>query len=344
MGLQRIHRLIKLITLLQDHQGISAEKIAQDLGISRRTLFRDLHLLDEGGITHQYDRKSGYTISPGFFLPPVNLKISEALGLMILAEHAKAQPKQPLTLPAIEAVQKLIATMPDGIRTVCRDMIDNVSVKTRGIEKVDRDDEYYPIIQQAIDDHHVIRITYDSIYDREFITTLVHPFHLLCGQRAWYMIARSLKHSETRMFKLARIREIKTTQNNFILDSPFDINKYLGKAWFMIREGTIYDIDLHFTQKVARNVTEVKWHSTQQHTMQPDGSCIVTFQVDGLNEISWWLLGYGDQVVVRKPEALREILIKTYESALKRNKRPELEIHIQTNAADRAAAKRKERS
>ncbi len=87
----------------------------------------------------------------------------------------------------------------------------------------------------------------------------------------------------------------------------------------MIPEGKIYKIELQFTPKVGRNVSDVRWHHTQKHQMLKDGSCIVTFEVDGLNEITWWLLGYGDQVIVRKPAALRKKLIQVYNSALQRN-------------------------
>jgi predicted DNA-binding transcriptional regulator YafY len=43
---------------------------------------------------------------------------------------------------------------------------------------------------------------------------------------------------------------------------------------------------------------------------------MMRFEVDGLNEITWWLAGYGDQVTVHKPAALRKRLIEMYQSAL----------------------------
>ncbi len=40
--------------------------------------------------------------------------------------------------------------------------------------------------------------------------------------------------------------------------------------------------------------------------MNGDGSAIIEFRVDGLNEITWWILGYGDRVKVLAPLALRQ--------------------------------------
>jgi proteasome accessory factor B len=87
----------------------------------------------------------------------------------------------------------------------------------------------------------------------------------------------------------------------------------------MIPEGRIYNIKLRFLPKVAENVTEVQWHSTQKVTRESDGSAIMEFRVDGLNEISWWILGYGDQVQVLAPEALRKKIIEAAKNMISIN-------------------------
>jgi len=87
----------------------------------------------------------------------------------------------------------------------------------------------------------------------------------------------------------------------------------------MIPEGRIYNIKLRFLPKVANNVTEVQWHSTQKVTRNSDGSATVEFRVDGLGEISWWVLGYGDQVQILAPKALRDKTLKTAKNVIKLN-------------------------
>ena len=88
----------------------------------------------------------------------------------------------------------------------------------------------------------------------------------------------------------------------------------------MIPEGKIYDIKLRFLPKVAKNVSEVQWHSTQKVTPNEDNSATLEFRVDGLNEIAWWILGYGDQVQVLAPAALRKIVIKKAQNMIEINK------------------------
>jgi predicted DNA-binding transcriptional regulator YafY len=61
---------------------------------------------------------------------------------------------------------------------------------------------------------------------------------------------------------------------------------------------------------VARNVAEVIWHKTQKLVHRDDGSLDFQVRVSGLNEISWWILGYGDQAEVIKPARLRQLIAK----------------------------------
>jgi proteasome accessory factor B len=56
---------------------------------------------------------------------------------------------------------------------------------------------------------------------------------------------------------------------------------------------------------VAGNVAEVQWHASQRVQWNDDGSIEFHVSVDGLGEITWWILGYGDQVEVISPPELR---------------------------------------
>lgn len=87
----------------------------------------------------------------------------------------------------------------------------------------------------------------------------------------------------------------------------------------MIPEGRIYHVKLRFGPKVAGNVAEVHWHSTQRITQESDGSATAEFRVDGLGEIMWWILGYGDQVEVLAPRTLRKNIRQVTETMVKLN-------------------------
>jgi predicted DNA-binding transcriptional regulator YafY len=61
---------------------------------------------------------------------------------------------------------------------------------------------------------------------------------------------------------------------------------------------------------VARNVAEINWHKTQRTKLNDDGSLEFQVTVSGLQEISWWIMGYGDQAEVLEPAKLREMIFQ----------------------------------
>lgn len=322
MDMLRIHRLLRLVTLLQSGTTLAAADLGERLGVSKRTLFRDLATLQAAGIPYTHDPAHGYRIDEGFFLPPVNLKVNEALGLLLLAKTADAQRDQPFFKSAVEAIQKLIATLPAAYKQVTGDMLHRVTIQPGSTNAVPQNPDYFVALQRAIDEKRICRMRYHSLFNGEGdIDIELHPYHLHFAVRAWYVIGRSVTHSasggDIRTFKLARIQNLELTHHRYKLDKPFHIEKYLKNAWSLIPEPTEYQIELEFTAKVGRNVAEVLWHPTQQTELLPDGRCQMRFTVNGLNEISWWLLGYGDQVTVKKPADLRKKLAEVYKSALK---------------------------
>jgi proteasome accessory factor B len=76
----------------------------------------------------------------------------------------------------------------------------------------------------------------------------------------------------------------------------------------MIPSGPDQDVTVRFSPLVARNVAEISWHKTQKLVPGDDGSLQFQVRVAGLEEISWWILGYGDQAEVLEPPALRQLI------------------------------------
>ena len=92
MSVSRIYRLLRLITLLQGSRGYSADELARELEVSRRTVFRDLNMLELAHIPYYHDPDTGgYRISRHFFLPPVSLTLTESLAILMMTGSHRAR-------------------------------------------------------------------------------------------------------------------------------------------------------------------------------------------------------------------------------------------------------------
>ena len=316
----RVSRIVQILTTLQAGKNYAVSDLAKMFGISRRTIFRDLKELEFIGVPYHYDAKtSGYTIEPEFFLPPIDLNLQEALSLLLLVHKTRGQIQLPFENSALLAALKIENNLPVKIRQYCDTALRNISTRTGAQAPMKTLDKTFAQLQKAITKSRRVNIEYHSLFEGKVIDLCLCPYHLMYNRRAWYVLGHSSLHSSIRTFKLNRIRKLQILDKCFVMDKKFDLYEYFGRAWSMIPQGRIYNVKLRFLPKVAENVAEVQWHGTQEVTRNSDGSATVEFRVDGLGEITWWILGYGDQVQILAPKALRNKVLETAKNMIKLN-------------------------
>jgi predicted DNA-binding transcriptional regulator YafY len=306
----RVSRVVQMLTTLQSGPPRSTAQLSRIFGVSRRTLFRDLKELQNIGIEPLFSPEhKGYKIPPEQFLPPINLNLQEALSILLLVHKMRGQIQLPFKHSALLAALKIESTLPPRIRRYCELALARISAKAGAQAPVDGPlslDGVFGTIQSAIAQKRKVQIRYDSFFDANVIDYTLSPYHIFYNQRAWYVIGRSSLNKTLRTFKLNRIKQADVLDEHFEDGNNFDLADYIGCAWSMIPEGRIYHVRLKFAPKVAGNVAEVHWHKSQTVTRNHDGSAVLEFRVDGLNEITWWILGYGDQVEVLAPASLHQ--------------------------------------
>lgn len=315
----RTHRLIKLLQMLQSGRSFDADGLALGLTVSRRTLFRDLNMLEAAGVPFHYDKKTKqYRINKDYFLPPINLTVGEALAVMLLTRKMNTRRLHPEYLQAVEAAQKIEAAIPGRIRAHCGSILENIEVKFWPTSDVDGINDVNATLMRALIESRKVSMRYDSFYEGRVIEDVIHPYKRIFVNRGWYMIGYSEKEKATRTYKLERIEKLTLREQLFENDPGFSLENYFGYAWQMIRGDRRYHVSIRFTPKVAGNVEEVLWHRSQRTRRESDGSLLFDVDVDGLGEISWWIMGYGDQALVLEPADLRELIVERSRSLIAR--------------------------
>jgi proteasome accessory factor B len=308
MKTAHIERLLKLLQALQSGRPNTADQLAELLGVSRRTVYRDLRLLARGGIVYKLDRKTGrYTTTRTSLLPPVTLTHSEALSLMLATRYLLHQ-YTPDQTAALAAGMKIEGVLPAAMRDDCGPLLERIEIRPPPASDTTSIVGAVGTLQSALARKRKVQIRYDSYYEGGAIDTVLHPYRLAHIHRGWYLIAHSEQHAERRTFKVERILQIKMLDAPFTMDATFSLEEYFGNAWNMIRGEKPHHVKIRFLKMVAANVDEIVWHKTQRTCFQEDGSLLFEADVDGAKEISWWILGYGDQAQVLEPPELRDIV------------------------------------
>jgi proteasome accessory factor B len=295
-----------LIALQTQHKYTTAD-LAAVLGTNRRTVFRDLKSLQEAGVNYCFSQKRRrYTTDSGFILPPLELTAEEAFALLLLVFKGRNHFNLPIREAALMAGLKVENNLRPEIRRYCTCALRTISFQPAHMITEKQFNTTFSRLQKAIMDKRTIKIHYYNPIERREIDMEFNPYHLICSRHIWFLLGKSSSDKRIKALKLSYIKNVHILDANFIEEPPFDLHDYLGLAWLILPEGRLYNVKLRFLPEVAYDVANVQWHKTQMVHFEEDGSVIVEFRVDGLNEIIWWILSYGDRVEVLAPRLLRQ--------------------------------------
>ena len=312
----RIHRLLRILTLIQGRGDWSAKRLAEECGVTVRTIYRDMKDLEGAGIPYFHDRESqGYRVRRDFFMPPVDLKLDECLALVALGEHVADRDQIPLAAPAGRAIAKVRSQLPPSLQAELDQLDDHITIDLAAAGSSDSISDPYERVRAAIVSRRRLSCSYESISrsletsdsDDERAKTETfdfEPYALFFAQRAWYAVGHHHGRNEIRKLKLSRFTSIQPTHRQYDVPANWDLKSELGHAWRMIRGDERHDVELHFDARFAETIADTHWHPTQQIDWHDDGSITFRCTVDGLDEIVWWILSMGPHCVVRQPSEL----------------------------------------
>ena len=315
----RLARFYRVLRYLAAHEeGATVDAVAAFVGMSRRTVYRDLQAL-EGEIGIPLWSEGGrWGIVEGAFLPPLRLTLDEALAFF-LAARLMAQFADRHEPDIGAAFQKLAEILPPVVARHLERTIDVMASRPPD-ERLTR---HLRVLARAWAEQRVVELTYDAAtYNpgRPPRRSRVHPYLLEASAttRALYLIGYDESREAVRTFKLQRILEIAVTPDTFEPPDPAIVQESLGRSWGVITDQEEVEVVLRFDAEIAARVTETTWHPSEQTTREPAGTILWRARVPGTIEIRRWILSWGSQVEVLAPPELRDEVAATYRAAAAR--------------------------
>ncbi len=115
--MSRSQRLFDLIQLLRRHRRpVSGRRLADELRVSIRTLYRDIVTLQAQGAPIEGEPGLGYILKPGFMLPPLMFSEDEIEALVLGSRWVSDRADGRLALAARDALAKILAVLPGDLR------------------------------------------------------------------------------------------------------------------------------------------------------------------------------------------------------------------------------------
>lgn len=115
--MSRSERLLSLLQVLRRHrQAVSGAALASELGISLRTLYRDIATLQAQGANIEGEAGVGYVLRPGYMLPPLMFSREEIEALVLGARLVAQRADPELAISARDALAKITEVLPGDLR------------------------------------------------------------------------------------------------------------------------------------------------------------------------------------------------------------------------------------
>src|SRR5689334_12039342 len=145
--MNRIDRLLGIVTMLQSKKYVPAEKIADKFQISVRTVYRDVKALCELGIPVSFEAARGYFVVQGYFLPPVSFTSEEANALLLTESLVYGFTDKSIQTHYSTALNKIKAVLRSSQKEKL-DVLDS-SIKMQMHPKLTLNFEYLAVLQNA---------------------------------------------------------------------------------------------------------------------------------------------------------------------------------------------------
>jgi predicted DNA-binding transcriptional regulator YafY len=283
----QIERLFKIIYMLLHEEKISANILAERLGVSRRTIYRDIDTLSLAGIPvyTEKGKSGGVGLLPDFVLNKSVLNEQEQ-NEILSALHGLSNIT---TAGTKEVLQKVSA------------VFNKQAVNWLEVDFSDwqGDDNYWDVLKESILNTKIIEFYYYNSIGEQSLKQ-VEPMQLMFKLNAWYLIGFCLTKQDERMYKLSRIKKLLVTSADFLM-RPLKIEHEQDGGDTIEYELTT--VKLHILPEKAYRVFDD--FSDTDIEKQSDGSFIITMKTPIDDWLLSFILSYGKYIEVLAPEDLR---------------------------------------
>ena len=227
-------RALLALEMVQNSPGITADRLADKLGVSGRAARRYVGILREAGIAIESVRgpHGGYYVGRGVRLPPLVFTAAEALGLVMAVLDGHHDPTDPADLVG-SALGKIMRALPESVAAQAEAVRRTTApAPDRGAARPDP--ATTTTLVQACLNRRQVRLGYRSEAGSEWVME-VDPWAVVVRHGRWYLLCRSHSADARRAYRIDRVRTVEVLDH--IVNPPADLDpvamleEHLAVGW-----------------------------------------------------------------------------------------------------------------
>jgi predicted DNA-binding transcriptional regulator YafY len=337
-------RLLSVLMLLQMRGRITAGELARALEVSERTILRDIDQLSAAGVPvwSERGRQGGFQLRAGWTTQLTGMTESEASALLLAGMPGPAT-ELGLGEAAVSARLKLLASVPAPLRDGAATVAERLHIDPLDWYRTADTPAFLREAAEAVWQARRVQVDYTSWQGDS--RRQLEPLGLVLKAGAWYLAAREPGKAAVRSYRLASVRAMTVGKVTFRRPRAFDLARY----W---RESSIrFEAGLRPLQaQVLVSPRALGWlvHARSSfdplpevpgHVRVPGGWRCVSVAIESVDHGARQMLGYGAEVEVIAPQALRDEVARVAAQVLRRHA-PRAASRSGVRAAARSSAGR----
>ncbi|MBU5591648.1 YafY family transcriptional regulator [Clostridium sp. MSJ-4] len=299
-------RLVDLIIVINRKQSFTAKDLAEEFGVSIRTIQRDLKDLEDLGVPlyTELGPKGGYRLLNKKILPPIAFTENEAIAIFFAYQSLQNYASLPFDDDAISALSKFYNYLPDNTK----DKIDVMRNRVLfWVPKRDEDNPYLKFILEGVIERKILSIEYESINGVSYRDIL--PIGIYSHNGYWYCPAFCLNKQSYRLFRVDYIRSV-TIKKDSTLEKP--IGDISLKDWFEpSRPEKTVKLKVKLSKKGVRKCQLEPWLD-KKIIINYDGTGFIDTAIDirDVDYYSDFLLGVGTDATIESPCEIVDLILE----------------------------------
>ncbi len=303
-------RLHDVIRILEVRYGATVDELAEECGVTRRTIYRDLDAIRDAGYPLISDPEADgctlYSFITGYKkLPPITFSLEELMTLSLCRGQLGFLAGTPFQDDLDAIFSRIHSSLPPRSVAHLERIAETASPKFQGERDYAAQKELLKELRRALLYQYRLDLSYTPAR-RATETYRFDPYTLLFYEGALYLGGYAHNRDALRLFLVDRIEEVTVLDDRFEVPEGFSATDLTGSAFGLIDEDH-QTIKVRFGAEISHLIRERIWHPSQAVVEEEDGSLTLTFEASGEKEILAWLYSYLPHVQVLEPESMRSV-------------------------------------
>ncbi|MBL7837253.1 MAG: YafY family transcriptional regulator [Bacteroidetes bacterium] len=303
--MNRIDRIAAILIHLQSRRIVKAVDLAERFEISLRTVYRDIRTLEEAGVPITGEPGVGYSIMQGYHMPPVMFNRDEITALLTAEKLAGLLTDSVTEKHLNSAMIKIRAVLGNTDKAAIESLDDKIAVLPNPYRKDEwRESAVLKDITSAIENKHIIEITYYSNHSLETNIRRLEPIGLWFQAGRWHLVAWCQLRNDYRNFRIDRITDHQVCSETFKTIHP-KLDQFIRRT---AEERDLTEVILSLDAENYKLLGDQKLYMGFVSQKKQKDKIEITFLSPGLENMAKWILMTGPSIDIVKPKALKDIV------------------------------------